>query len=229
MIYKFRIVTDEDEKFLRDIEIESDDTFLSLHNAIQESVNYDNSQLASFFVSNMNWEKGTQITLLDMKDDHSSEEVYLMDETRINEHISKRGQNLLYIFDFFSDRAFFMTLLEIKEKTKKGLYPQCVQSLGEAPEQIVFEDTEMEDIYEGAMPKSSGKRGGGSRSSDDEFGSVEEYYDEDELDDLNSFDDDEEDEFGGGGYGGGSRGGYGGGYEDDYDDYDGYGGGRRRR
>ena len=40
MVYKFRLLSDEVEDFRRDIEIDSDATFLDLHKAILESVNY---------------------------------------------------------------------------------------------------------------------------------------------------------------------------------------------
>ena len=40
MIYKFRLLSDEVDNFRRDIEIDSEATFLELHNAILESVKY---------------------------------------------------------------------------------------------------------------------------------------------------------------------------------------------
>ena len=38
MIFKFILVSDEEDEFRREIEIESDSTFLELHKAILESV-----------------------------------------------------------------------------------------------------------------------------------------------------------------------------------------------
>ena len=50
MVYKFRLLSDEVENFRRDIEIDADATFIELHNAILESVNYPDDQMTSFFI-----------------------------------------------------------------------------------------------------------------------------------------------------------------------------------
>ena len=58
MIFKFTIISDEKDDFLRIIEIDSEATFLDLHNAILESVDYEKNQMTSFFLCNDDWEKG---------------------------------------------------------------------------------------------------------------------------------------------------------------------------
>ena len=50
MVYKFRLLSDEVDNFRRDIEIDSDSTFIELNNAILESVNYPDDQMTSFFI-----------------------------------------------------------------------------------------------------------------------------------------------------------------------------------
>ena len=57
MVYKFRLLSDEVEDFRRDIEIDSDATFLDLHKAILESVNYPDDQMTSFFICDENTKK----------------------------------------------------------------------------------------------------------------------------------------------------------------------------
>ena len=52
MVYKFRLLSDEVENFRRDIEIDSEATFLELHKAILDSVNYPDDQMTSFFICN---------------------------------------------------------------------------------------------------------------------------------------------------------------------------------
>ena len=49
MIYKFIITTDEVANFSREIEINSDATFLEFNDAILDSVNYTKDQITSFF------------------------------------------------------------------------------------------------------------------------------------------------------------------------------------
>ena len=63
MIYLFRIISDEDQEFYRDLVIDGTDTFLDFHHALQEDLGFDPSQLASFFITNEMWEKQQEITL----------------------------------------------------------------------------------------------------------------------------------------------------------------------
>ena len=47
MIYKFRIVSDEVDNFKREICIDSDASFLELHDAILDSVGFSKDQMTS--------------------------------------------------------------------------------------------------------------------------------------------------------------------------------------
>ena len=60
MIYKFRIVSDEVDNFRREICIDSDATFLDLHDAILDSVGFTKDQMTSFFICDDDWEKKTE-------------------------------------------------------------------------------------------------------------------------------------------------------------------------
>ena len=67
MVYRFTIISDEVDNFRREIQIDSDATFLDFHNAILKSVGYPNDQMTSFFICDDNWEKETEITLEDKR------------------------------------------------------------------------------------------------------------------------------------------------------------------
>ena len=62
MIYKFRIVSDEVDNFKREICIDSDASFLELHDAILDSVGFSKDQMTSFFICDDDWEKKTEIS-----------------------------------------------------------------------------------------------------------------------------------------------------------------------
>ena len=66
MIYKFLLISDEVDQFAREISIDSEATFLDLHNAILDSVNFTKDQITSFFICDDDWEKKTEITLMEM-------------------------------------------------------------------------------------------------------------------------------------------------------------------
>ena len=138
MVYKFRLVSDEVDNFRREIDIDADATFLSLRNAICDSVGYDKNQMHSFFLCEDGWEKDIEITLEDMGSD-SSDEVYLMDECVLCDYIEDEGQRLIFVFDYMTERSFFMELREII--TGKELEQAvCTKSRGEAPVQLVSFD-----------------------------------------------------------------------------------------
>ena len=135
MIFNFRLVSDEVENFKREIKIDADSTFLDLKNAICDSVGYDKNQLCSFFLCDNHWEKETEITLEDMGTS-SDEDVCLMEDTILSDYIEDEGQRLIFMFDYMTERSFF---LEMKEMIthKKLKDPLCTLSLGKAPVQLM--------------------------------------------------------------------------------------------
>ncbi len=138
MIFKFRIVSDEDDQFKREIKIDADSTFLDLRNAICESVGYDKNQMSSFFLCDSSWEKEKEITLEDMGLD-ASEDAYLMDECVLRDFIEDEGQRLMFVFDYMTDRAFFIEMRD-SEPGKTLIEPICSLSQGTPPAQSVEMD-----------------------------------------------------------------------------------------
>lgn len=141
MIYKFLIVSDEVDDFKRVIKIDSDATFKELNDAILDSVGYTHDQMTSFFICEDDWEKGTEVTLVDMGRD-SDEDIWLMESTRLSDLVEDEGQRLMYVFDYLTDRAFFMELREtiFGDDLESAV---CTKSVGDAPAQMVdFEDIE---------------------------------------------------------------------------------------
>ena len=57
MIYRFTIISDEVDDFVREIQIDPEATFLDFHEAILKSVGYTNDQMTSFFICDDDWEK----------------------------------------------------------------------------------------------------------------------------------------------------------------------------
>lgn len=135
MVYKFRLLSDEAEDFRRDIEIDSEATFLELHKAILESVNYPDDQMTSFFICNDNWIKEVEITREDMGS-RSDEDNYTMSDTVIGELVEEEKQHLIYVFDPLGDRIFYMELSKI-EFGKDTDCARCVKSVGNPPVQVL--------------------------------------------------------------------------------------------
>lgn len=135
MVYRFVLVSDEADNFSREIEIDSEATFLQLRNAILDSVGYSKDELDSFFLCDDEWQKEEEITLEEM-DTCSDKDTWLMETTPLDEMIEDEGQKLLFVFDYMTDRCFFM---EMKEAIpgRNLAEPICTLKKGKAPQQQV--------------------------------------------------------------------------------------------
>ncbi|MCM1336942.1 MAG: hypothetical protein NC187_07005 [Candidatus Amulumruptor caecigallinarius] len=180
MVFNFRVVSDEVDNFKREIQIDADSTFLDLRNAICDSVGYDKNEMSSFFLCKDGWEKDKEITLEDMGSD-SSEDVYIMDECVLSDFIEDEGQRLIFVFDYMTDRAFFMEM-QRSEPGKHLHEPFCSVSRGKAPAQFV----DMDEFDAKADAKAKKAATQSVEDLDEEFYGSEEYN-EDEFD-LENFD-----------------------------------------
>ena len=170
-IYKFRVLLESDEDIFRDIEIKSTQNFDDLHEIIVAAFGFDNSQMASFYLSNDDWEKGQEITLFDMQiDENQEEKVLVMDKTVIKSLVNCVGAHLLYSYDFLNMRNFFIELMEIKVKEDAdAFYPKVVYTQGEAPAQKADLSEMSEEEMANELLKDAGFSEDGDDSSDDMF------------------------------------------------------------
>lgn len=135
MIYRFNLISDEVDDFKLEIQIDSDDTFLSLRNVILDAAGYTKDQMDSFIICDEEWNKEKEVTLTDMGAD-SDEDIWLMGETKISELIDDEGDRLMFVFDYLTNRAFFMELKECIF-SKDIDEPICTRKIGHAPKQNV--------------------------------------------------------------------------------------------
>ena len=145
MILLFRIISDEDQEFYRDLVIDGSDTFLDFHHVLQENLGYDASQLASFFITNENWEKQHEITLIDMMQEPGVETL-TMGEVVMEQHFCQINQRMIYVFDFFSERAFFMELIELTDQKSPKKTPFIADAVGNPPLQLALDLLMDDDI-----------------------------------------------------------------------------------
>lgn len=173
MIFKFRIVSDEVENYKREIQIDAQATFLDLKNAICESNGWDKTMMDSFFLCDYGWEKQKEVTYEDMGND-SEQEVWLMDDTVLEDMIDDEGQRLLFVFDYLTDRALFMEMIELTPgKTLKD--PVCSLSRGQAPRQTV-DLSEIDPLTEQkAVKDNKAAKAAAAEDFDEEFYGSEEF------------------------------------------------------
>ncbi len=152
-IYKFRITTDEVEDFIRDIEILSNQTFEQLHYFIFETLEFKQSELASFFVCDQKWRRKHEVTLIDMGDDDSftndeDDDTLvqhkiprtIMQNSVLNQFIDDPHQKISYEFDYTNPLIFDIELIKTTQAMQGINYPRCTNVIGKLPEtkNIVF-------------------------------------------------------------------------------------------
>ncbi len=140
MVYKFRIISDEVDDFLREIKIDSEASFFDFHEAILKSTGYKDDQMTSFFICDDDWEKEIEVTLEDMGNSSSEEDSFVMKDTPLSELVEDEKQKLIYVFDPLAERVFFIELSEII--TGKDLeHAICSRKEGNPPQQTIdFEE-----------------------------------------------------------------------------------------
>jgi len=133
MVYKFVVLSDEDESFVREFEFLDSHNLMDFHNQIQEELEFDKSQMASFYLATDNWEKEEEFTLFDMGTGSST-----MEDAILEDVIFRKNQKLLYVFDFFNERALFIEYTGEAKEVDGREYPSCTNSKGVPPKQVVF-------------------------------------------------------------------------------------------
>ena len=171
--YRFRVLLDEQDDFLRDIEIKPGQTFKDFHDVILKSVEIEGKELASFFICDPRWNKQREITLIDMGlkepepefDDDDDRKpmnipipVAIMEEVKIKEVIDDPHQRILFEYDFLNPRVFFIELMKIVDTDPKKEYPVCVKKEGTltptlVPNYLSFLDDPDEDVMLGELDK----------------------------------------------------------------------------
>ncbi len=166
-VYKFKVTIEESDDFLREIEVLSNQTFEAFHKSILKSVNFDGSELASFYICNDKWYRKAEITLLDMTEAEQNEQDeedddirvkkpermkrFEMSKTTLLSQIEDPHQHLIYEYDFLNVKTFFIELIKIQPAFPKCTYPVCSKMVGDYPKEISkisLIPEEFEDLYE---------------------------------------------------------------------------------
>lgn len=131
MLYRFRIILDAEDDVFRDIEIMANSTLEDLHNTILQSFGFDGTEMASFYISDDNWNQGEEISQFDISEGLDS--VRLMNETSLDDVVSESQTKLIYVYDFLSMWTFLVELAEIAEPDPQMDYPNLLFVHGQLP------------------------------------------------------------------------------------------------
>lgn len=143
-VYKFRIIFEDQEDVVREIEVQGKQSFEEFHRSIQEAIGFDNSKDASFFMSDDYWRQGQEITNAKLAPNDDDDDDYrkpkktppkAMSKSRVADFIDDPHQKIVYNFDPVAKWTLLIELVKIQNDDPKTNYPRTVKSTGTAPKQ----------------------------------------------------------------------------------------------
>ena len=164
MIYRFRVILDNDtdDDIFRDIEINKSNNLEDFHNTITQSFGFEGNEMASFYLSDQEWNQGEEISLFDLGD--VGETNRLMSDVLLDSVMDKNNNRLIFVYDFLNLWTFLIELVEIVELTSGVNYPNLIFSKGQIPSKIPEKKFKAENILE-------------DENNEDELGDYNKYDD----------------------------------------------------
>jgi hypothetical protein len=183
-LFKFRVIMDTEQDVFRDIEIETESNFDSLHKAVLDAFDFEQGEMASFYLSDEEWSKGLEISLMDMGG--VDEDSLSMSTTILSDMVMKPGDKILYVYDFMRMWIFYIELMEVKKDKPSTIYPRVALAFGDAPSQ---DSKEFQDMFEAdVIGGGIGMADFDDEEEEDEFGEDDNIFDEDEFDGSYTYD-----------------------------------------
>jgi len=174
MIYKFRVILDNEEDILRDIAIDENDSLEDLHNVIVNAFGFDGMEAASFYECDDEWAQSEkEYPLFDTGDVPG--EIETMADVPLSSVLYKERTKIIYVYDFLNMWSFLIELAAIEEPEAGSNYPDLLFSHGIMPATASALDF--------------------NANEEDIFGDFDDDYDEDDFDMFEG--DIEGEEFGG--------------------------------
>lgn len=143
MVYKIRVILDTEQDVIREIAVHNSSSLEDLHNAIINAFGFDGSEMASFFMTDDNWNQGEEIPLFDMSDNGDA---LTMQHILVSEILDDDKDKLIYVYDFFSMWSFFVELVDILENVNEYELPALLFTLGEVPSEAPEKEFKSEEI-----------------------------------------------------------------------------------
>ncbi|MFO7873563.1 MAG: hypothetical protein R6U62_03695 [Bacteroidales bacterium] len=166
IVYRFKTTFEDDDNFLREIELRADQTFEDFHQALLGNLGLDPGMLASFFICDQQFRKQTEIKLAE--NDHQTDEpenqvsedkevsepeeaqhekagdeghalqkrAYFMDACVLKDFIDDPHQRMLFVYDYVNQWTFYIELLKILPGNNETVYPHFHRVRGPKPREL---------------------------------------------------------------------------------------------
>ena len=150
IIFKYRMLSDESDNFVRDFEVKPDMTLTEFHNFVRDALGYDEC-MVSIFKSDAEWRPLEEFTQLDMGDDMPGMP-RCMDNVTLLEVNNSFNDRLIYTFDMINSRSFYLELIDMQRPNDEFDYPRVSFEHAPAPDQYDPEaNEESGSIFEEMM------------------------------------------------------------------------------
>tara|TARA_B100000780_G_scaffold228400_1_gene167781 strand:+ start:2272 stop:2853 length:582 start_codon:yes stop_codon:yes gene_type:complete len=126
-IVRLKITLDTKGDVSREIEIHENSSLLHLHHAVLDAFGWASGEMASFFESDNNWDKGREISLMGEGDGSG------LSNTKIQDILKTPSSKAIYVYDFLRMWCFYVELLSTKEETEEDEYPRLCIEVGTPP------------------------------------------------------------------------------------------------
>ena len=184
-IIRFKISSKNDPEIFRVIEIESKSNFEKLHQSILASFDYNEGELASFYLNYEDNESRMEICLSEMQMDDGA---VLMKDMRLKDVFTDENKDIIYIYDFINFITFQVDFIK-KYNYEKGdiQFPVVIEEAGEMPKQedlfgfVAEDENENETLVKELLNKNSDIFD--DEDDEDDMGG-EDYFDD--MDDFES-------------------------------------------
>lgn len=147
MVYRFKIRLEDNDEFLREICVQSNQTFADFHLSIIDCTTLKAEDSAAFYVCNDNWLKETKITTEPVNNEEDTNDIELLLANRkrkkveefdiktalLKNFIQDPHQKMIYESNLEYPKTFYIELTKITKEDPKTTYPTCSNKIGEIP------------------------------------------------------------------------------------------------
>ena len=164
IIYRFRLTSEDQEDFLREIDIQPANTFLDFHEAIHSSMDLEPCEKAFFYTTDKKYIKHQEISYTPHKkqlrkyDDELDEivteefELHLMKDSRLKNFIEDPHQKMIYENWGKEFHAFHIELFKLLKLEEGIILPRCFKRIGELLKKPVIPVEPVEEPEPTDMP-----------------------------------------------------------------------------
>lgn len=150
MPYTLLVNDPERPHFEREYRISPTITFELLLRHVQQDLGFPLDEVMTFYLSNGNWERTLEISMIEVDPDEITPASVLPRE-RVGSLLSEVGERLILVYDLLQDRALRMEIVRVDPEGSGGMLAgqfECIHSVGVAPKVVDMVDSNRADLDE---------------------------------------------------------------------------------